>query len=343
MTQPKPISKRRPGLSFWGLIEVGSLILCLATATGFLGKIWWIFELTSHFKVQLAILLVATTAIWLVRKRWWVAGVCGAFGLINVASVVPQFIPNGAAPLNIGPTVKLVGVNVHTPNREVNRMLRFLNETKPDLLLLMEVNQRWMEDLEGLRSDYPYQVSRPRDDNFGIALFSRLALTNATILYLGEAGVPSVATDVLTGDTTFHLLGTHPLPPGSSEYARLRNEQLVRISEYVHRQSVPVVVLGDLNATPWSPHFESLLKNGGLQNSAKGHGVLGSWPAGLPLMRIPLDHCLISPSIQIKSRSLGPAVGGDHLPIVVELVSPGQTRWNELASPRERQPHRPRP
>jgi hypothetical protein len=40
-------------MSLWGLIEVGSLLLGLTTVTGFLGRVWWVFELTSHFKVQL--------------------------------------------------------------------------------------------------------------------------------------------------------------------------------------------------------------------------------------------------------------------------------------------------
>jgi len=309
-------------MSLWGLVEVGSLLLCLATASGFLGRLWWMFELTSHFKVQLAILLWVTTAIWLIRKRWWVAGACSVAGLTNAVLVVTQFIPNGAAPLNNGPIVKMVGINVLSSNEDHSRVLRFLKEVEPDLILLMEVNRRWMTQLENLSADYPHQVSRPRDDNFGIALFSRLPLTNGTTLHLGESGVPSVATDVVMDGSTFHLLGTHPFPPGSSRHARLRNEQLLRISEYVREQSAPVVVLGDLNTTPWSPYFKSLLKDGNLKNSSKGHGVLGSWPAGIPLIRIPLDHCLVSPSIQVTSRSLGPAVGGDHLPMVVELVLP---------------------
>jgi endonuclease/exonuclease/phosphatase (EEP) superfamily protein YafD len=153
-----------------------------------------------------------------------------------------------------------------------------------------------------------------------MALFSRLPLTNAVVLHLGEAGVPTVTADVLIEGTPVHLVGTHPLPPGTPRYARLRNEQLLRVADYVRDQSDPIILLGDLNATPWSPHFKRLLKESQLKNTARGHGLCASWPAGLPPLRIPIDHCLVSPSIHVRERGVGPGIGGDHLPLMAELL-----------------------
>jgi len=39
---------------------------------------------------------------------------------------------------------------------------------------------------------HPHVVAEPREDNFGIALFSRIPLTNYCIIELDEAGVPSI-------------------------------------------------------------------------------------------------------------------------------------------------------
>jgi endonuclease/exonuclease/phosphatase (EEP) superfamily protein YafD len=256
------------------------------------------------------------------RKRWWLAGACAVFALINGILVIVQFIPDRATPQNTGPSVKLVSINVHTSNQDTDRVLRFLEEVQPDLVLLMEVDQHWLNALDVVGSTYPFHISEPRDDNFGIALLSRLPLTNEALHYLGAAQVPSVAAEVHFDGGIFHLLGTHPLPPGSSIYARHRNEQLARIADHAREQHLPVVVLGDLNVTPWSPYFKEVLRDGELRDSAKGRGIMGSWPAGLPLLRIPLDHCLVSPSVQVTSRWLGPKAGGDHLPLVVELVVP---------------------
>jgi len=40
------------------------------------------------------------------------------------------------------------------------------------------------------------------------------------------------------------------------------------------------------------------------------------------LGRIPIDHVLVTPDLQILRFELGPPVGADHLPIWVELKWP---------------------
>ena len=166
-------------------------------------------------------------------------------------------------------------------------------------------------------------IAEPREDNFGIALFSRILLTNVAVMELGAAGVPSITASAVVSGREVLLFGTHPLPPGTSEYARLRNEQLREIAAAVRDRREPVVVFGDLNVTPWSPYFRELLREGRLKNTSQGRGLFASWPAGLPLVRIPLDHCLVSESVQVVSKRLGPQVGGDHLPVIIDLVVAG--------------------
>jgi hypothetical protein len=68
------------------------------------------------------------------------------------------------------------------------------------------------------------------------------------------------------------------------------------------------ILLGDLNVTPWSPHFRQLLQQTGL-------------PAQVPPLRIPLDHCLVSPAFQVIERRVGPRLGSDHLPLIVTLAT----------------------
>ena len=71
-------------------------------------------------------------------------------------------------------------------------------------------------------------------------------------------------------------------------------------------------ILGDLNVSPWSPHFGGLLRE-------SGRGVQATWPTNLAPMRIPIDHCLVSPDVSVVGRRVGPDVGSDHFPIVVDV------------------------
>ena len=69
-----------------------------------------------------------------------------------------------------------------------------------------------------------------------------------------------------------------------------------------------------------SHHFRLLLRRTGLRDSARGRGVQPTWPAGSPLLAIPLDHCLHSPDIAILQRRIGGDVGSDHYPVIVDFT-----------------------
>jgi endonuclease/exonuclease/phosphatase (EEP) superfamily protein YafD len=301
------------------------VLACLATVTGFLGRLWWVFELTSHFRPHLALVLGALAAIWAMKRRWRMTAVCGVAAAANASLVFFLLCPEAHLVATAGPRLRLVSLNVHTANVS-DLVLEFLRRTDADVLLLMEVNERWMSALGSLRTNYPYVIAEPREDNFGIALFSRLTLTNIEVVEFGNAEVPSIAVTVAVGGQDIFLLGTHPLPPSSAENARLRNEQLKEIAARIRHFAMPAIVLGDLNCTPWSPYFSELLRDGGLKNPSQGRGLFGSWPAWMRFARISLDHCLVTPLIHASNKQLGPQVGSDHLPLVIELqISPRES------------------
>jgi endonuclease/exonuclease/phosphatase (EEP) superfamily protein YafD len=81
----------------------------------------------------------------------------------------------------------------------------------------------------------------------------------------------------------------------------------------------PLVVLGDLNITAFSPHFQDLLAHSGLRSAAEGAGWRPTWPTFMPLAGIQIDHALVSPDITVLNFERGPFTGSDHWPIVVEL------------------------
>jgi endonuclease/exonuclease/phosphatase (EEP) superfamily protein YafD len=315
----------QPKLTIWGLLEVLSMAVCAATAARFLGSFWWLFELTTHFPVMLAVTLVLLAIAWSIGRRWKLAATCAAFGLLNGILVFSQGTLLDNQPSITGARLRFTSINVLTSNERSDLVLQYLRDTDPDVILLMEVSHRWLEDLKPLETNYPHFVSRSREDNFGIALFSRIPLTNTSIVQLGEATVPSILTDLVLSNQTVHLVGTHPLPPGTANMSWLRNDQLRNLATHVRKQTGHVILLGDLNTTPWSPHFQQLLRDSHLRNTARHQDALGTWPAWSPL-RIPLDHCLVSPAIRVLDRQVGPDVKSDHLPVLADLWIPMGTK-----------------
>ncbi len=308
----------RPRL--WGLIMSATAIVCVCTVAGFLGALWWPFDLTANFRVQYLICLGLAAVILGIGKKWLWAGVSVAFALVNFVEVLPSFIPPRGQAFGSSRTVRILLANVLTSNKQYESVRELIRSVEPDIMALLEPSEAWMKELASIEERYPHFVSRSRDDNFGIALFSRFPFVESKIIEIGDARVPTAVVRVRVGDDELTVIATHPLPPMRGTTARLRNRHLEAVAEYVRSTKGPLIVVGDLNTTPWSPHFNRLLRRTGLRDSRRGRGIQPSWPARLPwVLRIPLDHLLHSPEIRIHGRRLGPRIGSDHLPVVLDL------------------------
>ena len=208
---------------------------------------------------------------------------------------------------------------MNTGNRNFRAVAEAIRFFDPDLVVLEEVNSQWLSDLQPMLAGFAHVRSAPREDNFGIGIWSRFPAKDSRIVYIGQAGVPSIHAEFETPAGRLTVLATHPLPPAGREYSELRNNQLACLPEWVRQASSPVVLLGDLNVTPWNRYFRRLLREAGLRDSAQGRRVYPTWPAYNPLLYIPLDHCLYSGGVQIVDRQTGPRVGSDHLPVIVDF------------------------
>ncbi len=307
-------------VSLSGLLIAAGVLTVLATLAGFAARFWWIFELSSHFRVQYALFLSLGALALLVWRRYCWVTVFAVFALMNIATIAPRLLPVVAASTDsAGPIFRALLANVHSGNRDDDRIRHAITTTNPDFIMLLEVTPWLMERLANLRDRYPYQIAEPREDNFGIVLFSRLPLLNTAVMRIGPAGLPSIRTVLDSGGCRFTLLGTHPPPPVSAELAQDRNDQLADLARLVRQTRQPTLLLGDLNLSPWSPYFAQLLADAGLQDSATGRSIQASWPVAWPLLWIPIDHALYSDGIRIRYRETGPAIGSDHYPVIVDF------------------------
>ncbi len=295
------------------------------TLLRFVGRLYPL-ELASHFQVQLCAISVAATIVLIAAGRWWWA-VGGLLTAVMTGSAIAPFAlgslsgPAYTAPEDGEGSLRLMLANVLGSNHRHQRLVDLIEDSSPDVLVLQEVNASWMSALQGLRDSYPYMISGPREDNFGIAVFSRLPLAETAVHTLGEAGLHSLSMRVDVGGVQLTLIATHPRPPIPARRFHLRNDQLERLGELIDASARPLVLVGDLNMTMWSPWYRRLAGTRRLFNSRRGFGVQGSWPACLPgFLRLPIDHCLLSEGLAVAGCSLGPDIGSDHLPLLVDLI-----------------------
>jgi endonuclease/exonuclease/phosphatase (EEP) superfamily protein YafD len=292
-----------------------------ATVLGGLGRFAWWLELFSHFPLQYVAGLLGCALYFASRRRVKVSLAATAVALANLYLLAPQFFSEPALAAERGEILRFAHSNLHKRNHDTESVLRFVVREMPDLLLLEELTPEWHEQLEVLGVFYPHSIAVPRTDGYGIALFSRRPFLSKEVLYF-QPGVPSLAVRIAVGGEPFLFLGAHPPAPITPGRYRMRNAIFEGLAGRARGSTEPVVLLGDLNSTPWGQSYQRLLAEAGLEDTSEGRGVQWSWPSFFWPVAIPIDHCLVSPELRVATRRTGPFVGSDHFPLVVDLVFP---------------------
>jgi len=303
------------------ILHLTTALACIGTIVGYFARAWWIFELASHFPVQYLVILLTCSLIYLARAKYTTAVTVAAFAFINLYLVVPfDAEVHAKAPSTYRESKKFRAllINVNHGNQNYKKVREFIRLTDADFIVLLEVNEQWLEELQPLETAYPYRRGISLED-YGIGLFSRMPFEDAHIKVIGRVGNPSVIGRFNIDGQRFTLIGTHPEPPVSQTKAKNRNRQIAAIGQLISSQQGTTIVLGDLNITPWSPFFRDFLSKTGMRNSRDGLGLQPTWPVRFPPFWIPIDHFLVSPNVIVHNRTIGPDIGSDHYPVVVDF------------------------
>jgi endonuclease/exonuclease/phosphatase (EEP) superfamily protein YafD len=284
------------------------------TVVGWLGGVWWVFDIASNFRVQYAVLLVPITiAAALLHRR--AATVVSLMALIaNLTVILPLYTSKPAAPL--GPDrLNVMSFNVLHSNRHLDLVLEAVRASGADVVFLHEGTRTLEQAVEG--ANLPYRMvsaGRPGDKFYTVALVPEDADT-----HILDIVSPGILVTLPLGSGEVEVLGIHPPSPISVERSADRDQELRYVAKWAATQPLPVVVTGDFNASTWSHGFS--LISGGLVNSQLGFGVQASWPAQFRAMSVPIDHLLYSPELTVVDRHLGPSsLGSDHFPLYVTLA-----------------------
>ncbi|BBM82541.1 endonuclease/exonuclease/phosphatase family protein [Candidatus Uabimicrobium amorphum] len=288
----------------------------------FFARFSWVCELACHFAWQYTVAIFAILVIFCLYKKWKIAiGIFCIFSwqAINLFAV---FIPQSEIKLPQTSPMTILHFNVLRNNTNYDEVIFFLQKQQYDFVCLQEVTFAWENACKELYKSYPYHESSPRDDSFGILLLSKKPFLYKKVQYFSRSQVPSIVVKVVQEKREFTIVATHPLPPRTASYSAQRNAQLTTVANYVKNLETPVVVIGDLNVTPWSPYFKDFVHTTQLQDSRQGFGIQCTWPSMAPLLWIPIDHCLVSPQVKIYERKVMSNYGSDHYPIAIRFSVP---------------------
>lgn len=302
------------------LVRTPTLLVLVLTIASFAARYNWRCEQVCHFRLQYGWLLLSAATVLVLAKDRRFAGVAACVAAVNFLCVLSIYWPANQ-PRGESQAWKVISYNVLSSNQRYDDVLAMLRSEQADVVLVCEVNGAWARELDSLSDVYPHRHIVASNNNFGIALLSRVPWRNVRSEMLGSSGVISIVAEFdELGSPPFTFIGTHPLPPGSPQAAAARNSQLRAIAEFIRKRNRAAIVAGDLNVTSYSPYFHDLLQSANLRDSRQGIGVQASWSPRIPLLfSIPIDHVLVSPEFEVVRRRVGEKLGSDHQPVIVEL------------------------
>jgi endonuclease/exonuclease/phosphatase (EEP) superfamily protein YafD len=280
----------------------------------------WPGPVLSFFRPQLALALALAATLAFAAGRWrtGLAGV--ALALLGAALVLPAVRdPAPEPPVEGAPTVRLLALNLTHRNDDVAPVVDLIRRERPDVVTFSELTPEWARALAEALAPYPVRAAEPREGATGIGLYGGDALREPRVVRLfGDERGSVEARLALPGGRRGWLLSVHPtsgLEPGT---LRAHRDSFSALAVWAEERGPLAAVCGDLNAVPWMGTLRQTLERGGLRAAVPGGPLGGSWPRVPRPLRAPIDGCLVGTGLRARAR-LGPDVGSDHLPLLVEL------------------------
>jgi len=297
-----------------------SLMALVISCTLFIPQPFWWLELFTHFVVPLwtaALFLL----VWHAFKQAKTAMLISFITLLFTSLQLAQFAPIKAKISIVNFIV--YNANVLTSNKSHDLILNQIILQSPDVITLQEFSSDLQLSLMPLDVLYPHQVLQPRNDNFGMALYSKRPIIEQNILKFEPLKLPTIDALIQT-DPPVRIITTHPIPPMNKTMFNARNQHMQELAQHIQLQTDLLILTGDFNNTPFTQSFNQFLKQSQLTQARKHGGINNSWPSqfkNIGLM-IPIDHILLSPQINQFELQVLPAIDSDHLPLLLKTYLP---------------------
>lgn len=277
------------------------------------------FELASHFTPQMAVAGTFLTGIATGAARVRLAVALTALSALIVVrwALVPAFEephpPGSAVPL------RLAVFNAKGQAGSIEAFAEVIKEEAIDVAALVEAHGIAKGRLEALFEGYEIASDETAALISGRYYDRAVLISRYPFTQLSRGGLrpdtlrPLIVADVETASGPVRVGIAHPPPPRDHSAKRERDLTLHRLAQAMQGEE-DFLVLGDFNITPWSPDFERLPGR-----RAGDPRLDATWPTGIPLLGIPIDHIMLGPGVRLHRIEVGPNLGSDHLPLLATV------------------------
>jgi endonuclease/exonuclease/phosphatase (EEP) superfamily protein YafD len=298
-------------------IAVGSLV-------GFLDRWLYVASLATSVRLHLLLFALALGVLAIAVRSVVGLGLAAFALLVNAVVLVPLYTNEPAFASGTGRAL-IAHVNMRHHYGDFDDVRRVLEERKPQVLVILEPSRGWLRKTSPSPVGYRVFIRGTRPEPRIILLASQRV---SKVEFPADSRLPrtSVTFDLELDDEPVRVLALHTAAPATARHRRTRDEELEAASSWARERAGSEVVLGDLNATPWSGVLQSLENSAGLRNSAYGYGVQATWPSSAGPLGLPIDQLLHSWDLTVTDRETGPGFGSEHRSLWVTIARAASRR-----------------
>lgn len=288
---------------------------------------WWVkgWDVGRvHLTWVMSLLMIGGLIIFPLNNYWAQVYLATLFiAIIYHAKVLFPFLPFHSVEVERTQqrdyALKFLTVNVREKNNQYQKLVDLVEKIQPDIFLLTETNQEWLDATIHLKKQYPHVVFQHQENTYGMLFFSKLPLENSKVRFLVEEDVPSIQTHIKLKDKIVQFLALHPRPPAPSNKVKNKDLELIKVATITNWNDLPTIVGGDLNDVGWSKITQKFKQISGLLDPRIGRGFYNTYNALIPIFRVPIDHFFISKEFKLLKIQRLEKIGSDHFPVLIEI------------------------
>lgn len=291
---------------------------------------WWV-RMWDFPRLHIGVVAFVALLIGLVSKASFKAALIGVFAAAGTYQTYQLFPYTGLAtpevaltsPPNDSDVIDMLAINVLMQNTRYDDLISIIDREDPDILLLMETDAAWADNLDRALGRYETIKAHIADDHYGMIFATRLDVTEAKFLWPVDDSTPSIKAILgAPNGPMFNFIGLHPRPPVPGNDTATRDRQIKEAALRTSSTERPTVVMGDFNDVSWSWTTKRFKRYGDFREPRVGRGMISSFHAEHMFMRFPIDQLFVTQNVGLVSFGRLEKFGSDHFPIIASVYIP---------------------
>jgi endonuclease/exonuclease/phosphatase (EEP) superfamily protein YafD len=303
-------------------------VLVLGSIAARSGSRAWPFEVFSNLPVQFVILGAFALAVAIAlraRTSIVLALVCVA---LNVGPIISTLRSDQPPADPTSQRLRFTSLNAQNGVINVQALRAHVEEERPDVLVVLDPAPSQRLAFDDPPSEYTSYATggrlRVETRTPRISIWSRIPLADVRHPAAVAFGPSATEFTLRINGERVAFLGIGSDSPTTNSRAQERNDILQAAATWSRMNQddgARVIVMGDYNATKWSPVVKLFAHQGRLHDSLDGFGIQPSWPTSNPFLLVPIDNAYLSHDLVATDRSTGPSFGSLHRSLTVTVAA----------------------